>query len=135
MIHKSTWWALETAGWSVDVSDESTALTPCDAEEEAALVISAYRKAAGTIAPEELWEMSGKGSPPSAARSEICCGDFHGYHARYDDEDGVHWRIWWLAQGALHVYATFNCMLPDAGKHDAALDWMLSTLRAVPHAG
>ncbi len=79
--------------------------------------------------------MAGKGSPPSAERIEICCGDFHGYHSSYADEDGVHWRIWWLAHDAIHVYATFNCPLADAGQHDAVLDWMLATLRAVPYAG
>jgi hypothetical protein len=134
VLYTSSWWALETAGWSVDASGESTAFIPCDTEEEAALVVSAFRKPDGTIAPEELWEMSGKASPSNAARSPVRCGDFQGYSASYEEE-GVHWRIWWLAHGAMHIYATFNCQPSDAGKHDAVLDWMLSSLRALPHAG
>jgi hypothetical protein len=132
VVHTASSWSLESAGWSVDESEESIAFLPCDAEDEAALIVSAFRKANAAITPEELWEMSGKASPASAARAEVRCGDFHGYHATYD-EDGTHWRVWWLAHRATHLYVTFNCAPDDAGKHDAVLDWMLSTLRAVPY--
>ena len=135
MIYSSAWWCIETAGWQVDESEESTVLLPCDLVSEAALVITAFRKAAGDITPEELWEMSGRASPPEAARTNVRCGDLEGYYAAYRDTEGVHWRVWWLARKHLHIYATFNCDPSDAGKHDAVLDWMLSTVRVLPAAG
>jgi hypothetical protein len=135
VIHSSAWWTIESAGWAVDESEDHTAFVPCDTAEEAALIIGAFRKSDGAIAPEELWEMSGKASPPSAGRESVKCGPFEGYRTRYDAEDSLHWRVWWLAQGSLHLYVTFNCQRDDAGKHDMVLDWMLSTLKVVPFAG
>ena len=132
MNYYSAWWSIETAGWAVDESDEYTAFLPCDTEEEAALIVGALRKSDGAITPEELWQMSGKASPPSAVRETVKSGPFEGYSTRYDAEDGVYWRVWWLAHGSLHLYVTFNCQRKDAGKHDAVLDWMLSTLAVVP---
>jgi hypothetical protein len=134
MIHTSSWWSLETAGWAVDTSDDSTALTPGDLPDEAALVISAFRKPSGHISPEELWIVSGKASPAHAKRSPVECGAFAGYAASYGDDDGLHWRVWWLAYENLHVYATFNCPEAHAGDHDVVLDWMLSSLSAVSNA-
>jgi hypothetical protein len=132
VIYKSAWWSLETAGWAVDVSGESTALMPGDLANDAALIVSAFRKADGTISTEELWIMSGAASPSDVQRLPVTCGEFVGYAAAYGDEDGVYWRIWWLACSDLHVYATFNCPLDHAGEHDAVLDWMLSSLTVVP---
>jgi hypothetical protein len=134
VIYASSWWTLESAGWQIDDTDESPAFLPCDTEREAALVVSAFRKPSGEIAAEELWEMLGAGSPPDAPRVAVRCGDFEGYHARYE-EDGLCWRVWWLACGALHIYASFNCAPEDDGLHDAVLDWMLSSLKAVPTDG
>jgi len=135
VIYSSTWWQIETAGWQVDESDDATAFVPCDVAGEAALVVSAFRKREGPITAEELWVMSGKASPPTASRQEVRCGDFDGYAATYGDADGVHWRVWWLARNRIHVYATFNCDGSEASKHDAVLDWMLSSLTPLPAAG
>ena|SRR5690349_9048323 len=130
MIHASSWWALETFGWSVDDSGQATAFMPADVPDEAALVVSAYRKSAGPISPEELWLMSGEASPADAERTPVQCGDFGGYTATYDDAEGTHWRVWWLAKTNLHLYATFNCPRAYAGQHDMALDAMLASLSA-----
>ena len=130
MIHSSSWWRLETAGWAVDESADSTAFSPGDAPSDATLVVSAFRKEGEPIGDSELRELSTKGSPAAVPRVPVRCGDFSGYHAAYD-ADNAHWRVWWLASECTHVYATFNCTIPDAGKHDAALDWMLSSLREV----
>ena len=129
MIHRTPWWQVETAGWSVEEGKDSTAFVPCDARNEAALVVGSYRKQAAPIGEDDLRELSAKGAPAAAPRKAVRCGDFRGYQAAYD-ENGLHWRIWWLASGYTHVYATFNCTVSEAGNHDAVLDWILSTLRA-----
>ena len=103
---------------------------PADVPVDAALVVSAYRKSAGPISPEELWIMSGQASPADAERKPVQCGDFAGYTATYEDAEGTHWRVWWLAKTNLHLYATFNCPRAYAGQHDVALDAMLASLRA-----
>ena len=135
MIHASEWWTIETAGWAVDEAEECTAFLPCDTEEEAALLITAFRKQEGTITAEELWEMSGAASPTFAVREQAQCGAFGGYRTTYRSDDNLHWRVWWLAHDDLHLYVTFNCQPSDAAKHDAVLDWMLSSLRVIPYAG
>lgn len=132
MIYNATWWSIETGGWRIDDSEDSTAFLPCDTTQESALVVSAFRKAFGVIGPEELWEMSGEASPAQAARVAVVCGDFQGYHAAYDADD-LHWRVWWLAHDRVHVYATYNCAAHDEGRHDAALDWLMSTMKALPY--
>jgi hypothetical protein len=129
MIYSSSWWQLETAGWAVDEDGVAVALAPADALGDAALVLSAYRKDV-FIGDTELRKLTERGAPAAVRRVPIRCGDFRGFHATYEAEE-VHWRVWWLASRKTHVYATFNCSMGDAGRHDAVLDWMLATLREV----
>lgn len=132
MIYSSTWWTIESAGWAVNTTEDYTAFVPCDTAEEAALIVSAFRKLAGPITPEEIWAMSGMASPPAAIRQRVTCGPFEGYRTSYRDEDNLHWRVWWLAHASVHLYVTYNCQPDDAGNHDIVLDWMLSTLDVRP---
>jgi hypothetical protein len=135
MTYSESWWAIDGAGWAVEVLEDATSFMPCDAGGDAALFVSTYQKGNGIITPEELWEMSGKASPIEAVRVDARCGEFEGYYSSYRDEEDTHWRVWWLARMSTHLYITFNCPSTIAGRHDAVVDWMLSTLRAVPQAG
>lgn len=129
--HLSAWWQLETAGWAVDERDTAIAFVPADVPKGAALILSAYRKDV-SIGDSELRKLTENGAPSTVRRVPVRCGDFRGFHATYEAEES-HWRVWWLASRATHVYATFNCARAYAGTHDAVLNWMLATLREVRH--
>ncbi|MDH3458087.1 MAG: hypothetical protein OER90_14705 [Gemmatimonadota bacterium] len=119
-------YCLNAGGWAVEESENAVTLTPADID--AALVISSLTKEDGRISTDELGRMSGHGSPPDAIRTPVDCGQFHGVRAQYGGTEATHWRVWWLAHEQTHLYVTYNCHVDYAGRHDAVVDWMLSTL-------
>jgi len=125
-MFQSKLWAIDPAGWSVDAAHDSVSFASCDVD--AALVFSALHLGEGVFTDQDVAFLVNRGAPPSAVRTEIACGDFRGFHTEYED-NGTHWRVWWLFLDDLHLYASYNCDGKDAGRHDAVVNWMFSTLR------
>ncbi len=119
--------SIDNAGWGIAESADSLTLTPADVD--GALIISSFTRADGDIDDEELRRLATQGASHEAVRLMTRCGQFHGYTSVYD-EKGTHWRVWWLVRGPIHLYATYNCHLDYAGRHDATVDRMLASLRA-----
>ena len=72
------------------------------------------------LTPEELREA---GITPQRVR----IGGWTGELFEHDDE-GYHWREWFLAYGSIFVYAAYQCLPDNAGMDDAAIDEILETL-------
>jgi hypothetical protein len=117
---------IERGGWGMEDDEDTLTLVPADID--AALQITALTSPNPQISDAELQMLAEKGAPADAVRQTIKCGSLWGLHAQYEDE-GTHWRVWWLAAGRLHLYVTYNCHMDYGGRHDAVLDWMLSSLR------
>ena len=127
-IYQATSYALNAGGWALEEAEDHVTFTPADID--AALIISSFTKEAGAISSEDLRNMSAGGAPAVALRKPVTYGDFTGFRAEYDDPDATHWRVYWLAHDRTHLYITYNCHIDYVGRHDAVVDWMLSTLTA-----
>jgi len=117
---------LDPKGFEVEEEDDGVALLP--PEGEGALLITAFVADSGDVTDEEIEEASADGAPEETPRDPVRCGEFRGFHARFTDDDGA-WRVWWLAAGGVHLHVTWNGDPDDAGRHDAAVDAILATLR------
>ena len=116
---------IERAGWGLEDGEETLTLTPADID--AALLITAFTSPNDTIDDQELRELAASGTPQDVVRTPVQCGEFHGYRAEYNQE-GLHWRVWWLANARTHLYVTYNSHVDYAARHDAVVDWMMQTL-------
>ena len=117
---------LDPGDFEVEEQEDGVALLPPDGE--GALHITAFVTDSGDVTDEELEESSADGAPEETPREPVKCGAFRGFHARFEDDDGA-WRVWWLAAGGVHLHVTWNGEPRDAGRHDAAVDAVLATLR------
>jgi hypothetical protein len=124
-IYEGHGFQIERAGWGLEDDEQTLTLTPADID--AALQISGFTSPNDVIDDSELRELAQAGTPPDIIRATVQVGKFHGYRAEYNEE-GLHWRVWWLATGRLHLYVTYNCHVDYAGRHDTVVDWMLQTL-------
>src|SRR5579859_7220822 len=115
-------WSIESAGWSVEYSEDDGLLSLNPADVEAALQFSAFRKAGGWT-PEVLDDLSRQYSPLGSPRVAAKCGGFTGWRSRYSEEKRF-WRKWWLANGTLHLFVTYNCDIDFQDYHLEVVDWM-----------
>ena len=58
---------------------------------------------------------------------QVQLGDFDGLAFRYIEDD-FYWRHWMVKAGSLMLDINYDCALGDRGKHDPAIDNMLSSL-------
>lgn len=58
---------------------------------------------------------------------QVQLGHFDGLAFRYV-EDGFYWRQWMVKAGSLILDINYDCALGDRGKHDPAIDNMLTSL-------
>lgn len=59
----------------------------------------------------------------------VTFGDFTGFEIRYE-KDNAHWRQWFLRNGTIALFVTYNSDVANKGKEDAEVDQMLATLVA-----
>ena len=122
-----------SASWSIDVSSEwsVTDHPECltlEASDQGALQVSSAHKQAGPVVEEDLLLFAdqhdswGKSEPAS-------CGAFDGVVFEYI-EGGSSWRRWFLKQGQTLLFITYNGTLQAAEREHAAVDHVLSTIRA-----
>lgn len=122
----SSLWSIETAGWSVESSQECITLEPADYE--VALQISCYRKKTGDVTDEDLldpWQSTF--SDVDCEKEAVECGVFRGIHGEFE-RNGRYWRVWSLRNGAANLFITFNCDPELGGHHRHVVDWMLCTI-------
>ena len=122
----SSHWSIETAGWSVDPSDDCITLQPADYD--VALQISCYHKKSGDVTDEDLllpWQSTF--SEISCEKESVECGVYSGIYGEFE-RDSTFWRVWSLRRGAANLFITFNCDPDLDGNHRHVVDWMLCTI-------
>ena len=123
-------WSIVPTPWTVTRHDECATLEP--ATRDAALQLSSYRKPNGLVTDEDVAEFAAD-SGHLAAAIHVTCGDFRGLTAAYEEAD-AQWRAWWLAAGAVLLYATYNGTKRTATRDARVIDRIVSTLRYEPNA-
>jgi hypothetical protein len=91
--------------------------------------MSAARKSAGVIAPEEIADFYRETVPPGATFDTASFGVFAGYSSHYVDGD-AHWEKFWLCHGSLLVFATYNGTAEAWRSEIEEVRGMLKSLRA-----
>ncbi len=80
------------------------------------------------ISDDDLMALTDEHLEKGAHPEKTTIGDFSGIELSYED-DGVFWREWYLRQGELLLFATYNCDTGDEEKEEGMLDVILATLR------
>lgn len=119
-------WSLKVSdGWSVTDHPECLSLTLSD---EGALQVSSARKYDGVVKEqdflyqEEERKIWGDSKP-------VQCGEFDGIIYEYTQE-AIAWRRWFLRNGPILLFVTYNGT-PEAAKREvAAVSIVLATARA-----
>ena len=106
MKFKSKWWSVRLPeDWQA--AEDENCVTFSRKNSTSALQISAARKEAGSITDEELDDFATERLPVGTRPCRVNVGGLTGFYAERI-ENGVFWREWWLRQGRLIVYATYN---------------------------
>jgi hypothetical protein len=122
------WFSLEPKdGWQAEQHPECVTLTA--APEGGSFQLSAARKEASPISPAEVREMAALNRNVMGKAFPVVIGGFKGLSVRYQYE-GSFWRRFWLAQGHLLVFATYNGPPEFSAAEEPAVEAMLGTLRA-----
>ena len=119
-------WSIETAGWSIDPSDDCVTLNPADVD--AALQISSFAKRGGAVTEADLL------NPWEESFASVSCDilpfdhpEFPGINASFDS-DGTFWRVWSLRRDRVHLLITYNTSPESRDQHTEVVDWMVLSL-------
>ena len=124
---RSHWWSVALAdGWEVTQHPECVTLTLHHSG--GAFQVSAARKSDGPVEQDELLEIASGSYPLQSAPQRICFGDFAGYSTAFL-EDGSYWRKFWLADGSVMIFATYNGPVGRRLLEEPQVLGMLETLR------
>ena len=124
------WWSLSLAtGWEAEVDEYCVTIAQPDGV--GALQVSAYKKRDGSIASrDDLLEATELEPHQFQHLGELSCGDFHGFQLVYAQGD-VFWRRFWLANGEVMVFVTYNCEKQHQDQELAPVNEMLASLRSL----
>jgi hypothetical protein len=121
-----TWWELQLAdGWSVVEHPECLTIASTDS---GAFQLSAAVKAHGVISSSEVETQCREGTPANAKAFPVEAGEFLGLTVGYEQEN-THWQRFWLANGSLLVFATYNGLHNAWRSEQSAVYAMLASLR------
>ena len=91
-----------------------------------ALQISAAVKD-GTVTHEDLVEFASL--PQVSGAAEVHVGGFVGLEED-DCQEATFWRRWWLRNGRVALFVTYNCAVDDRHEERVAVDQILRSLSA-----
>jgi len=121
------WFSLElSAGWKAEQHTECVTLTT--SPDGGSFQLSAARKEASPINRAEVREMASHDATLMGKAFPVAMSSFKGLSVRYQHE-GAFWRRFWLAQGHLLVFATYNGPPESSVAEEPAVEAMLGTLR------
>ena len=125
-IVQTEWWCIELPDeWSAEMEDDCVSITDCD--NVGTIDISAVRKEGGLVGQQDLLDLAADLVADDIQFQPVTIAGAEGVLFEYEQE-GVTWREWYLAQGTLVLYATYNTEVEHAGLDDALVDEILSTL-------
>ncbi len=124
------WWSLDLLnGWHA--TDEPECLTVVrDLQSGGAFQLSAARKDAGSISSAEVKAMASAAPELMGKPFTVRFGAFRGFSVAYADATGTSWRRYWLAEGRLLVFATYNGPSTVREREVAGVEAMLTTLQS-----
>jgi len=120
-------YSIETAGWSIEPSEDCLTLQPGDVE--AALQISCYTKRNGEVTEKDLllpWKSTF--ANVSCDKINVNCGLYSGICAEFVRE-GVFWRVWSLRKNNANLFITYNCDPENREHHRDVIDWMMNGIK------
>jgi hypothetical protein len=124
---ESSWWVAELPeDWLAETMDECASFS--QKQGVGCLQISAYQNLDRSVAHEDLQEFSWEEMQEQPALHPVRCGSFTGF-AIVQAADQEWWRKWWLRNGNLLLFVTYNCREESRGKEDAVVDSILETLK------
>ena len=121
-----SWELVLDSSWSAQSDEECDTILPNDGV--GALQISTARKD-GDVSDDDLEDFAENEIGAGAIPTPTQLGAFRGFALTYE-ADGTHWRRWYLRNGQVALFATYNCNVDDKGKEDLQVDKMLSSLRS-----
>lgn len=123
---ETDWWTLEIPP-EFEVSQEDDLVIIEDEDGVGCLEISTLVREEGRVGAAEIAEFSLELRESGIAPQRARIGGWSGELYEHED-DGFHWREWFLGYGSLFVYAAYQCLPENAGMDDAAIDEILETL-------
>ena len=125
-IGRNLWEIAVAPGWSAKQDDECLTLVKSD---EGALQVSSATKKCGLISQEEIRDFyEPRVVERGSTLQEYSTGAFLGFTAS-SLRNGCHWQEYWLAQGSLLLFVTYNGT-PAAWRAEGnAVKEMLTSLR------
>lgn len=125
-VLETDWWTLELPPEWVAVQDEDVVLIE-DEDGVSCLELATLVREEGSVSDADLAafsrELQEEGKQPRKTRA----GPFRGLLFEHED-DGYHWREWFLRHEATFLYAAYHCASDNRGMDDAAIDEILGTL-------
>jgi len=121
----STNWSLNLAeGWVSEFDDDCH--TFYHPEGVGALQISAYTIET-PVTDEDLIENTGLDEDGIAHLGKNDWGQFHGYQLIYG-VDNTFWRKWWLRNGNVLLFVTYNCDAQDTDIESTTINNIMASL-------
>jgi hypothetical protein len=125
MIYRCSYWALDTADWSVEPDGGCALITPPD--ESADLRITTCDFESG-LSHAQLLAWARQRVPANTSIRQAECGQFSGVTYELVDRKATYWREWLLALAELVVLVSYCCEEGNRDRHRTAVERILSTL-------
>ena len=128
--YKSGWWSVELPDhWKANKEEDCVTFTSED--EVGALQIITYRREGRDVTNDDLLHFAEDELIEGVELQSISCGEFTGMGVSYL-VDGNYWRKWWLWQGSLLLYVTYNCSAEDRLVEQEVVSQMMNSLKNDP---
>lgn len=124
-FYRCSYWALDTADWSVEPDGGCAVLAPPD--DSADLRITTCDFGAG-LSRLQLLAWARQRVPAGTSIREVECGQFSGFTYELVDGEGAYWREWLLTLAEMVLLVNYCCQEGDGEHHRAAVERILSGL-------
>ena len=125
---RSQHWQLDLPiGWQTEEEEEAVCLYNPDSN--GTLTISATREDQN-ISDEYIEELLADHLDAGAELIEVELGAFSGVSFCYDDND-EYWCEWYLRNGPVLLFITYNCPLDEEGSEDDVIESILESLKLI----
>src|SRR5258705_9121520 len=107
---KSTWWSISLLpAWRAEQEESSTSIW--SEHGVGALQVSAYKNDRSVLG-KDLAQLSEGEYPSGVPVSDFKSSGFKGLQVSFS-QNGKYWRKWWLHDGPLLLFVTYNCNAED----------------------
>lgn len=124
-FHTDLWSAQLPDNWVGEEDEEGVLLYNPDGPGELQVTVS--EKEDGLVDEEDLEYFAAELVEDGIPSRIVRVGEFQGLLFEYDEE-GIHWREWYLAYDELFFYVTYNCDLADRHVEDPLVQDILKSI-------